>query len=72
MTGEEIKKYYSFYCRVWKFFKKYANKEINDNFWADMIAEGEDIQKEFGNTDFTKRTVVQAILEMERIRGDNR
>lgn len=68
MKEEEIRNYYSFFCEAWKYFKKYAEKEMTENFWVDMVAKGEEIQRKYGGTEFHKRIISQIILEMERRR----
>ena len=55
MSDEELRKYYTFFTEVWKFFKKYHSPKTEDE-WDAAIEDGDELAKTSPFRSETKHT----------------
>lgn len=60
--------YFSMYRDVWNFHKKYANEQVKDyQFWEMVMQEGREITKKYNHCKFIINLITGEIVEMERV-----
>lgn len=65
-TEEELKKVYGMFTNAWKFYKKYAGVQQEDEYWENLIAEADAIAKKHQNNKLYRDLILAAMSELER------
>lgn len=58
--------YFDLYKDIWSWHKKYSSVENSDEYWKQVLAEGEQIQKKYNNCQFVTDLMMTVIGELER------
>jgi len=61
----DLKKDGDLFQTVWKFFKKYNEAEMTQEYWNEVLLVGKSIQKEY-DSELATDLVVAVINELER------
>jgi len=61
----DLKKDGDLFQAVWKFFKKYNEAEMTQEYWNEVLLVGKSIQKEY-DSELATDLVVSVINELER------
>ena len=69
MTEQELKRDYDMFTSAWRFFKKYAvvEDQDNDKFWEQVVDESSEISKQYGECKLIINLVLAGITELERM-----
>ena len=66
VTDEELKKVYGMFTDAWKFYKKYADVQQEDEYWEAVVDEYGQIAKKYDNAKLAIALILAAIEELER------
>lgn len=58
--------YFNLYKAVWQWHKRNSKVEDSDEYWKQVLAEGEQIQKKYNNCQFVTDLMMTVIGELER------
>lgn len=65
MTG--VKQYYAFIIDYWKWFKEFFQKaDSSDKFFNELEEGYQELYKKHGETEFTRKLVVEGVDEIYR------
>ena len=66
MEIEELRRVYNVFTDCWRFYKKYVETKITDEYWKNMISESEQIAKKYNDSKFVTDLLVVTCDELQR------
>lgn len=67
MKQEKLMQYFRFFTDSWKFFRKYSSPQNEDVFWRQLVEDGNELSRKYGESDFVCKIVGTILQEVERI-----
>lgn len=64
-NGDDKLDYFNLYKAVWQWHKRNSKVEDSDEYWQQVLAEGDEIQKKY-NCQFATDLMMTVISELER------
>lgn len=55
MTEQELRKQHAVFQVVWQYYKRFAGQSITDEFWDELVFEGDRIYKDHGKDELCMR-----------------
>lgn len=69
-ADEELKRIYNTFTDCWRFYKKYAETKVTNEYWQNMIDESEQIVKKYNGSKFVVALLVAVGDELQRVYMD--
>lgn len=66
-ADEELKRIYNTFTDCWRFYKKYAETKVTNEYWQNMIDESEKIAKKYNDSKFVVALLVAVGDELQRV-----
>lgn len=66
-ADEELKRIYNTFTDCWRFYKKYAETKVTNEYWQNMIDESEQIVKKYNDSKFVVDLLTITCDELQRV-----
>ena len=66
VTDAELKKGYSLFSDTWRFYKRFMDVQLLDEYWEAVVMESDQLAKRYGNSKLVVALIFAVVDELER------